>query len=417
MATVKFLYRSTKDIGPVTVRFSHLKEIDIFTSSGYQSQKRYWFDSKKKMRMFPVSKEENAKKEATVLTALEQHIIQSFNKDYNSGVVIDKDWLESEIDVFFNRKSKKNTHSDFLLDNIDYLIKNAPYRKNSKGGVGVSKSRISDYETCKRLLEEFSKANKKKYKVKDVTESFSRDFEKWFVEEKGLSLNYAKRNLNVIKAACKEAAINGIETSLSLTKISTATSKNEYIIYLNESDLQKIRDFKFDNARLNNAKKWILLGCELGQRGNDLINITERNIIYSNGKKYFELKQEKTGKVLNIPIHEKISTIISDGLPKKVSLQKLNDAIHDVCEFAGIDEVIEGEKKINNRKVKDYYPKYKLISSHSLRRSFASNYYGKISTNLLMRITGHSTERMFLNYIGKSDTDYADEFALAIKNL
>lgn len=417
MATVKFLYRSTKDIGPVTVRFSHLKEIDIFTSSGYQSQKKYWFDSKKKMRKLPSAKEENAKKEATILTALEQHIIQSFNQDYSAGVTIDKDWLEDEIDVFFNRKSKKNAHSEFLIDNIDYLIKSAPYRKNSKGGIGVSKSRISDYETCKRLLEEFSKVNKKKYKVKDVTESFSREFEKWFVEQKGLSLNYAKRNLNVIKAACKEAAINGIEISPSLSKISTATSKNEYIIYLTESDLQKIKEYNFDNARLNNAKKWILLGCELGQRGNDLINLTEKNIVDYDGKKYFELKQEKTAKLLKIPIHEKICSIISNGLPKKVSLQKLNDAIHDVCEIAGITEIVEGEKKINNRKVKDKYPKYKLISSHTLRRSFASNYYGKIPTILLMKITGHSTERMFLNYIGKSDTDYADEFADAIKNL
>jgi hypothetical protein len=36
-----------------------------------------------------------------------------------------------------------------------------------------------------------------------------------------------------------------------------------------------------------------------------------------------------------------------------------------------------------------------------MRRSFASNYYGKIETPLLMNITGHSKERTFLTYIGK----------------
>jgi hypothetical protein len=33
-------------------------------------------------------------------------------------------------------------------------------------------------------------------------------------------------------------------------------------------------------------------------------------------------------------------------------------------------------------------------------RSFASNYYGKIETPLLMNITRHSKERSFLSYIG-----------------
>tara|TARA_Y100000385_G_C12833283_1_gene525518 strand:+ start:266 stop:433 length:168 start_codon:yes stop_codon:yes gene_type:complete len=35
-----------------------------------------------------------------------------------------------------------------------------------------------------------------------------------------------------------------------------------------------------------------------------------------------------------------------------------------------------------------------------MRRSFASNYYGKIKTPLLMNITGHSKESTILTYIG-----------------
>jgi hypothetical protein len=36
-----------------------------------------------------------------------------------------------------------------------------------------------------------------------------------------------------------------------------------------------------------------------------------------------------------------------------------------------------------------------------MRRSFVSNYYGKIETPLLMNITGHSKESTFLVYIEK----------------
>jgi hypothetical protein len=42
-----------------------------------------------------------------------------------------------------------------------------------------------------------------------------------------------------------------------------------------------------------------------------------------------------------------------------------------------------------------------------MRNSFASNYYGKIETPLLLNITGHSKERNFLPYIGTHQNKYA----------
>ena len=64
------------------------------------------------------------------------------------------------------------------------------------------------------------------------------------------------------------------------------------------------------------------------------------------------------------------------------------------------------------RKKLGTHPKHSLISSHDLRRSFATNYFGKIETPILMQITGHSKESTFLSYIGtqvNKDT-YADAF-------
>jgi hypothetical protein len=43
---------------------------------------------------------------------------------------------------------------------------------------------------------------------------------------------------------------------------------------------------------------------------------------------------------------------------------------------------------------------------HVCRRSFATNFYGKIPTSVLMNITGHGTESI-LNYIGKTTYDNA----------
>ena len=61
------------------------------------------------------------------------------------------------------------------------------------------------------------------------------------------------------------------------------------------------------------------------------------------------------------------------------------------------------------RKQSGTYKKHELVTSHIGRRSFATNFYGTIPTTFLIYITGHSTESMFLNYIGKSNKDLALE--------
>jgi integrase len=70
------------------------------------------------------------------------------------------------------------------------------------------------------------------------------------------------------------------------------------------------------------------------------------------------------------------------------------------------------DKNKKKRKKSGVFEKWRLISSHVGRRSFATNYWGgPIPTPLLMRMTGHSTEKMFLDYIGKTDTHQAIELA------
>ena len=49
-----------------------------------------------------------------------------------------------------------------------------------------------------------------------------------------------------------------------------------------------------------------------------------------------------------------------------------------------------------------------MVSSHVCRRSFATNHYGELPTPVIMAITGHTTEKMFLNYIGKTAKDNAE---------
>ena len=98
-------------------------------------------------------------------------------------------------------------------------------------------------------------------------------------------------------------------------------------------------------------------------------------------------------------------------MPYKISLVHFNEHIKDVCEAAQLYAPTKGRKKLkhNEPTVQGVYPKYEVISSHVCRRSFATNFYGRIPTPILIGITGHGSERMFLLYIGKTTYDNAHQ--------
>jgi integrase len=122
---------------------------------------------------------------------------------------------------------------------------------------------------------------------------------------------------------------------------------------------------------------------------------------------------------MTVPIHHKILEILekrNGEFPKAIIFHKYNQFIKTICKIAKIDDLVKGSRmkkigtgKFKYRKKDGLYKKHELITSHSGRRSFASNNYGKIPTTYLIYITGHSSESMFLNYMGKSNKDLAVE--------
>jgi integrase len=71
--------------------------------------------------------------------------------------------------------------------------------------------------------------------------------------------------------------------------------------------------------------------------------------------------------------------------------------LKEVASLANIKELIE--TTITRGKVeKSVLPKFKLISTHTARRSFATNLYiADIPAISIMKITGHKTERSLCN--------------------
>lgn len=417
MATIKYLLQSKSSTAPIYLRLSLGRGKSIKRKTGYFYDYRLWSNA----TGYPKEGNASGKAIKSSLKKLESFSIDNYNSDNAKGVLIDGDWLGLVIEKFYGREEPKAL--DYLVEYGESFIKKLPYRVTAKGSKGVSKDTITKYTTIVSKLKNFQEASKKKYFVKDVNLNFRDEFIKYLTEVDKINDNTAGRYISFIKTIVLDARKNGIDVSPQINDFKGFTVKPP-IVTLTPDEIQKIKNTYYDSKNLEISRDWLLIGCFTGQRVSDLLRMNKSMISEVSGFRFIELEQVKTKKTVQIPIHYEVELILNkrngEFPPLFANTQDSNSTmfnkfLKDVCRIAEIDESVEGNlnNKSTNRYEKGKHFKWKLISSHSCRRSFCTNFYAQreYPTPLLMSVSGHATESMFLEYIGKKPMDYALQLA------
>lgn len=226
------------------------------------------------------------------------------------------------------------------------------------------------------------------------------------------SSNHAKNTIadliKTVKTVLKWAKEEGMANEMEMPKLQVSW-EDVPNVYLNEVELQHL--FQMDlsqSPKLDRVRDLFLIGCWTGLRFSDFTNLKPENISGNTAK----IRTQKTGQIVTIPIHPVVKSILekySGEIPPAISNQKMNDYLKDLCKLAlfedrSIESITRGGKKESSFK-----PKWEMVSTHTARRSFATNQYkAGFPSILLMKITGHQTEKAFLKYI-KVDQEEASE--------
>ena len=417
MASINYLYRSTKDEAELVLRLLYRSnDIDyvIGAKSGIEVSKYYWAKEHQKRNPKDIDIIDRQAKVNGDLNKLKSHILSKFKESNPED--INKNWLQTEIETYHNPPKETPALSNELLKYFKHFI-------NDKTNE-LAKPTIKKYNVVYSLLERYQKNTKKKLLVKDVDLKFKKSFEDYCLNN-GYAPNTITRAIRAIKTACNHARYNGVESSYQLEKLKTKYTKTESI-YLTLEDINKIKNIKKEKLteQLENARDWLVISCFTGQRVSDFMRFNKKMLRQEtniDGKliTLIEFTQKKTGKVMTIPLKQDVIDILDKRggeFPPSIADQKYNAYIKKVGAIAKLNEKVVGSKKLETapksgiyRKVTKEFEKWRLISSHIGRRSFATNFYGTIPTSYLIYITGHKTEQMFLNYIGKSNKDIALE--------
>ena len=431
MATIRFFTRTiTKDknlLVPIYVRIKSGRKVDIVSKADILIKPENWSnETQKANQRADVFKfysgefrdEQKGRKKfndriTELRSYLESELMQIKQEDITS------EWLKTVIDKHWHPDKYKMTLFSFIQTFID----KSETKPNPKTGRPVSYKMRREYEVTFKYLKDYAASKKTVIDFKDIDLNFYDGFIQYLqwvpsdkqpissetksdqIEGKKLAVNTIGKKIQTLKIflnAAKEEGKNTFEAYRS--KKFVAMTEESETIYLNEAELTKIYEHDFSKEQILDL---FLVSCWTGCRFSDISQITPENV--SDG--FIHMKQYKTGKKVLIPLHPVVTAILNKymgKLPEVTTNQQFNRALKDIAEAAKIDEMTHKAITKGGIKVSTSYKKFQLVTTHTARRSFATNLYKSGFPSIsIMAITGHVTEKSFLKYIKVTPDEHA----------
>jgi integrase len=372
------------------------------------------------------------------LKNIETAISDIYRKLVNDRIEITFDLLRQELnkreDLFPDNRTKRikktaiiktqasNTLDSYFrkyIDNLKYIYKKGkPYE--------VSYRTKQRYETTLRHLKDFSAIKKRILIFEDIDLEFYQDFVEYLRncstkklmikpgEELQIKMaeNTVGKHISTLKTVLNAATEDGINQNQKFRSSKFATLSEEVDkIYLTESELKIMYALDLSKTKsYEKARDLFLIGAYTCLRYSDYSNITRENIYKNDQGTFIKISTKKTGINVVIPLHWIVKEIIEKNnfLLENISNQKTNDYLKKIGEKAGINDPVSITKFEGGIRVTRTCAKYELITTHTARRSGATNMYlAGIPAISIMKITGHKTEKAFMRYIQMTQEDNA----------
>ena len=338
------------------------------------------------------------------LDSLDEKIRTQMTGIVREGGELSKDGLVRFLDIYLGKvKVRAATFHEFFEE----FIEACRTRTNSKrGGQVVTYNTRREYTRTLIYIRQYEESKGVRLEFSDIDQDFLVSFV-GFLQGLNKATNTIAHKVICIKAVMRAAMERGLTYNERWRFYRNATEQTESVA-LSEEELRRIHDHDFSgNGRLERVRDLFLVGCWTGLRFSDVTRIRREHI--HDG--FIDITQSKTYGQVVIPLHPVVTEMLEKygwSLPTDISNQKFNDYIKEVCREVGLKEGFMKSITRGGRCVTTRYEKWQLVSSHTARRSFATNLYKSGFPSIsIMQITGHKTETAFLKYIKVTKQEHA----------
>ena len=179
-------------------------------------------------------------------------------------------------------------------------------------------------------------------------------------------------------------------------------------VYLTEKELDNLYNLELNEGE-SCVRDSFIVSSYTGLRYSDIARLQQKHLDFDN--KLLTIVTQKTNTLVVIPMHPKVEAIFrkyGNQPPAVQSNQSTNRILKKLCRKAGITNFVSVVETSGGIKHEITHEKCDMVTSHTARRSFATNAYrAGIPSLSIMQITGHSTETSFMKYIRISKEENA----------
>jgi integrase len=328
-----------------------------------------------------------------LLDRYEVHIKTAARELKEEGHVLTNSILKERMDILTGKIEARN--NDTLISFGEHIVEK--YKQAGK----VHKSMT----TTVNILDRY----KKGISFNEINTVFYDMFVSWMMNE-GYSKNYIGKTIGNIKIIMNEAVDTGITKNQKYKSTKFKRIKEKvHNIYLTVEELEKLHKHKFKKDYLDNACDLFLIGAFTGMRFSDFNRLSLVN--FQSGEFVIQDTQKVSGRVI-IPQHRIVKDILNKRnreLPRPISNAKLNKYLKDIGKEAKIDSDIIKTRTQGFEKESKVYKKWELMTTHTARRSLATNLYlAGIPIKTIMMLTGHKSVAQLMDYIKITEQEMAE---------
>lgn len=334
-------------------------------------------------------------------------IINSRSNEAN----ITKEILIQKIDTYLHPPIKGID----LFEYIEIFIKDSETGRRLIDGGNVNERTIKRYRTTQSILLDFSKQYNRQLNFNTIDIDFYKDFNSFMAKVKDYAPATMGKHVSTLKTFLREATETGINTNLKFqSKAFKVVETESDSIALSEEELNAMYLLDLsNNTRLEKVRDLFIIGANSGLRFSDFTDIKPDNIKKDGEDFVLDIIQYKTKNQVIVPLNKVSLEILqkyNNQLPPAITNQKFNDYIKEIAQMVkALHEPITRAITKGGKQFEETVPKWQLVSSHTARRSMATNAYERGTPAIsLMQITGHRTEKSFLSYIKTSKKKHSD---------
>lgn len=276
---------------------------------------------------------------------------------------------------------------------------------------GGAKNSWRGYQTLGALVRRYTEAERRKEKyLSEMSVEWIEGLIKWMIGQ-NYAAGHTSKMVKMLRAAIREKVPEG-----KWRKAKPPKNQVAEMVYLQPDEIAKLEAMQFEPGdKLERVRDMFLVGCYTALRYSDWRKVDWTRMQVVGGVKVLTIVQQKTGGHTTLPIGERLAKLMDkyrvEGWPV-LSVQKFNRSVKELCQKAGIVQQVSVTEYRGGKTVVLTGQKWEFVSSHTARRSFATNaVLAGIPVSEVMKFTGHKSISAFFQYIRTTGQEAAVAFA------